>query len=269
MDVGNIFQIIITAVVQGITEFLPISSSGHIFFVNELFSWKDINLTLMISAHLGTLFAVSIYFWQDFKNYLIFGPLEFFKKKKTFNFKLFLNLVCSSIPIIILGAFLKLQNINYIYNPSLIAYSAIFFSFLLFFSDKNKTNKKITDISFKDSFFIGILQIFALVPGSSRAGLCITGARFLGYNRISSAKYSMYLSIPAILGASFMMFFDIIKQNSLFLWIETLLVFLLSFLIAYFTISFFIRLLKKINFKIFVIYRIVVAIIFLILFNFF
>ena len=93
MDVGNIFQIIITAVVQGITEFLPISSSGHIFFVNELFSWKDINLTLMISAHLGTLFAVSIYFWQDFKNYLIFGPIEVFKKKKTFNFKLFINLV--------------------------------------------------------------------------------------------------------------------------------------------------------------------------------
>jgi undecaprenyl-diphosphatase len=268
MNVDNIFQIIITAVVQGITEFLPISSSGHIFFVNELFSWKDINLTLMIAAHLGTLFAVIIYFWKDFKNYLIFGPLEFFKKKKTFNFNLFLNLVCSSIPLIIFGAFIKLQNIN-IYNSSLIAYSAIFFSLLLLYSDKNKTNKKLTDISFKDSFFIGILQIFALVPGSSRAGLCITGARFLGYNRISSAKYSMYLSIPAISGASFMMFFDIIKQNSIFIWIETTLVFFLSFLIAYFTISFFIKLLKKINFKIFVIYRILVAIIFLILFNFF
>ena len=269
MNADNIFQIIVTSVVQGITEFLTNSSSGHLFFVNELFSWKDINLTLMIAAHLGTLFAVTIYFWQDFKNYLIFGPLEFFKKKKTFNFNLFLNLVCSSIPIMIFGAFLKLQNINYIYNLSLIACSAIFFSLLLLFSDKNKTNKKLTDISFKDSFFIGILQIFALVPGSSRAGLCITAARFLGYNRICSAKYSMYLSIPAISGASFMMFFDVIKQNSLFLWIETALVFFLSFLIAYFTISFFIKLLKKINFKIFAIYRILIAIIFLISFNFF
>tara|TARA_B100001013_G_scaffold213083_1_gene129686 strand:+ start:1041 stop:1850 length:810 start_codon:yes stop_codon:yes gene_type:complete len=269
MNADSIFQIIVTAIVQGITEFLPISSSGHLFFVNELFSWNDINLTLIIAAHLGTLFAVIIYFWQDFKNYLIFGPLEFFKKKKTFNFNLFLNLICSSIPIIILGAFLKLQKINYVYNSTLIAYCAIFFSLLLFFSDKKKTNKKLADISFKDSFFIGILQIFALVPGSSRAGLCITAARFLGYNRICSAKYSMYLSIPAISGASFMMFFDVIKQNSLFLWIETALVFFLSFLIAYFTISFFIKLLKKINFKIFVIYRILVAIIFLTLFNFF
>ena len=82
MNADNIFQILITSVVQGITEFLPISSSGHILFFNELFSWEDINLTLMIAAHLGTLLAVSIYFWKDFKNYLIFGPLEVFKKKK-------------------------------------------------------------------------------------------------------------------------------------------------------------------------------------------
>ena len=133
----------------------------------------------------------------------------------------------------------------------------------------NKTKKKLNDISFKDSFIIGIFQIFALIPGSSRTGVCITAARFLGFNRICAAKYSMYLSIPAISGATFLMFFDIIKQNSFFLWIEVISVFFLSFLFAYFTISFFIKLLKKINFKIFVIYRIIVALSFLILFNFF
>ena len=99
--------------------------------------------------------------------------------------------------------------------------------------------------------------------------MCITAARFLGLNRICAAKYSMYLSIPAISGATFLMFFDVLKQNSFFLWIEIITVFFLSFLFAYFTISFFIKLLKKVNFKIFVIYRIIVAVSFLILLNFF
>ena len=137
-----------------------------------------------------------------------------------------------------------------------------------FFSDRNETKKKLNDISFKDSFIIGIFQIFALIPGSSRAGVCITAARFLGFNRICATKYSMYLSIPTISGATFLMFFDLIKENSFFLWIEVISVFFLSFLFAYFTISFFIKLLKKINFKIFVIYRIIVALSFLIFLNF-
>ena len=269
MDFENLSQILVTAIVQGVTEFLPISSSGHLIFINELFSWKDINLTLIVAAHLGTLFAVTNYFWEDCKKYFLLGPLEIFSKKKTFNFNLFLNLFYSSIPIIILGAFLKFYKINYIYHSWLIACSAIIFSLLLFFSDKNKTTKKLDDISFKDSFIIGIFQIFALIPGSSRTGVCITAARFLGFNRICAVKYSMYLSIPAISGATFLMFFDIIKQNSFFPWIEVISVFFLSFLFSYFTISFFIKLLKKINFKIFVIYRIIVALSFLILFNFF
>jgi len=267
MDLENLLQILVTAIVQGITEFLPVSSSGHLFYINELFSWKDINLTLIIAAHLGTLFAVINYFWEDFKKYFLLGPLEIFVKKKTSNFNLFLNLICGSIPIVILGGFLKFYKINYIYHSWIIACSAIIFSLLLFFSDKNKTTKELNDISFKDSFIIGVFQIFALIPGASRAGLCITAARFLGFNRICAAKYSMYLSIPAISGAAFLMFFEIIKQNSFFLWIEAISVFFLSFLFAYFTISFFIKLLKRINFKIFVIYRIIVAFFFLILFN--
>ena len=84
MDFGNLLQILVTAIVQGITEFLPISSSGHLIFINELFSWKDINLTLIVAAHLGTLFAVINYFWEDCKKYFLLGPLEIFNKNKTF-----------------------------------------------------------------------------------------------------------------------------------------------------------------------------------------
>ena len=82
MDFENLLQILVTAIVQGITEFLPISSSGHLIFINELFSWKDINLTLIVAAHLGTLFAVTNYFWEDCKKYFLLGPLEIFSKKK-------------------------------------------------------------------------------------------------------------------------------------------------------------------------------------------
>ena len=266
MDFENLLQILVTAIVQGITEFLPISSSGHLIFINELFSWKDINLVLIVTAHLGTLFAVINYFWKDCKKYFFFGFLEIFSKKKTLNFNLFLKLFYSYIPIIIFGAFLQFYKINYIYHSWLIACSAIIFSLLLFFSDKNKTKRKINDISFKDAVVIGIFQIFALIPGSSRAGVCITAARFLGFNRICAAKYSMYLSIPTIFGASFLIILDILKENSLIFWIEIISIFSLSFLFAFFTISFFLELLKKFNFTIFIIYRILVAILFLIFF---
>ena len=219
----------------------------------------------MISAHLGTLVAVIIYFWNDFKKFYLLAPLEILQNKKKSNFYFFLKIVTSSIPLIIIGAFLKLYGFKYIYSPSIIALSAIIFSLLLLLSDKNDRKKKINDISFKDSFIIGIVQIFALIPGSSRAGLCITASRFLGLDRISSAKYSMYLSIPAISGATFFMLLEIIKKNSMVLWFEIISIFFISFIFAYFTISFFIKLLKKIIFKFFVFYRIIAAVIFLLL----
>ena len=268
MYTENIVQIFFTSVIQGITEFLPISSSGHLFFLNSLFSWEDINLTLIISAHFGTLLAVTIYFNNDLKKYFLLGPLEIFKKKKTNNYKFFLKIVCSSIPIIIFGFLAKLYKISYIYNSTTISCSAIFFSILLLFSDKNKNDKEISNLSYKESFLIGLFQIFALIPGASRAGLCITAARFMGFSRISAAKYSMFLSVPAILGASFLMFINITNTNSNIIWIEAGCVFLLSFLFAYFTISFFIKLLKRISFRFFVIYRIIFAIFCLVLFSF-
>ena len=268
METNSLLQILITSIVQGITEFLPISSSGHLFLINKYFEWEEISLILIVTAHLGTLFAVIYYFWEDFKKYFIFGSLEIFKKNKTSNFKLLINIFYSSMPIIFFGFIIIFNKLNFIYSPLIISFSAIFFSLLLLISDKNETKTNIKDISFKDAIAIGFFQIFALIPGSSRTGVCISCARFLGFNRICATKYSMYLSIPAILGATLLIFFEILKKNSFFLWIEVSLVFILSFLLAFLTISFFLKLLKKINFTIFVIYRIVIALFFLILFYF-
>ena len=135
MVLENIFQIITTSIIQGITEFLPISSSGHLFFINKLFSWSDINLTLMISAHLGTLLAVINYFWIDFKRYFIIAPFEILKKNKNSDFYLFTNIFYSSIPIILFGFLITVFDVNYIYKAWVISSSAIFFSLLLFFSN--------------------------------------------------------------------------------------------------------------------------------------
>ncbi len=262
----NLLKIFFNSIIQGITEFLPISSSGHLFIINHLFAWDKMSLALIVSAHLGTLLAVIYYFWKDVKKFFFYGALEIFQKKKTVNNKIFLSLFYSSIPIIIIGFFFKFYNLNNLLHPITISFIAILFSIILFISDKNKKKKKITQITFKDSIIIGIFQIFSLIPGSSRAGVCISAARFLGFNRICAAKYSMYLSIPTIFGASFLIILDILKENSLIFWIEIISIFSLSFLFAFFTISFFLELLKKFNFTIFIIYRILVAILFLIFF---
>ena len=141
-------------------------------------------------------------------------------------------------------------------------FSNNFFAIILFIADKSKIKKKIIDLSTLDALIIGFFQIFSLIPGSSRAGLCISGARFLGLDRISAAIYSMYLSIPSISGAAFLIIFQITKNISSFSWFEIFFAFILSFIFAFMTIDFFIKILRKINLTFFVIYRIIIAILF-------
>jgi len=260
MITENLIQILLTSIVQGITEFLPVSSSGHISYLNELFQWEDIKLTLMVSAHFGTLFAVIYYFWNDVKKYFFLGFIFFFKGKKTINSKMLINILYSTLPIIIFGSLLLYSSIQMVYNKWVIVSATIFFAIILYISDKSKIKKSLYDLSTLDAIIIGLFQIFSLIPGSSRAGLCMSGARFLGLDRINSAKYAMYLSIPAILGASFLIIIEIIRNASLYSWTEIFSVFILSFFLAFITIRFFMKILKKINLTFFVIYRIVLGI---------
>jgi len=262
MAAENLIQILLTSIIQGITEFLPVSSSGHISFLNELFNWSDIKLTLMVSAHFGTLFAVMYYFRCDVKKFFISGFFSLLKKEKTINSKIFLNIVYSTIPILIFGIIITLGSIQIIYNKWTIITATIFFAIILFLADKSKINKKIENLTIFDALIIGFFQLFALIPGSSRAGLCISGARFLGLDRISAATYSMYLAIPSVSGAVFLSIIEITRNTSSFSWLEIFSVFCLSFLFALVTIDFFIKILRKINLTFFVIYRIIIAILF-------
>ena len=240
-------EVIILSVIQGVTEFIPVSSSAHLIIISNISNFNLNSLEVDVSLHLGSLLAIVVYFWRDL--------IDFSKNKK----KLYL-IFFGSIPLIIVGYVLYISNlINHLRNLELIAWTTLIFGVLLYFSDKNKTDKVLEkDLSKKDIIFIGMLQILSLIPGVSRSGINITAGRLVRYNRVDSAKISFFLSIPALAGASLLGLKDILKDpfefNSIiFLTIS------ISFIFSYLTIKFLLYYLNKFSLKIFVFYRIILA----------
>ena len=240
-------EVIILSVIQGVTEFIPVSSSAHLIIISNISDFNLNSLEVDVSLHLGSLLAIVVYFWRDL--------IDFSKNKK----KLYL-IFFGSIPLIIVGYVLYISNLIYhLRNLELIAWTTLIFGVLLYFSDKNKTDKILEkDLSKKDIIFIGMLQILSLIPGVSRSGINITAGRFVKYSRIDSAKISFFLSIPALAGASLLGLKDILKDpfefNSIiFLTIS------ISFIFSYLTIKFLLYYLDKFSLKIFVFYRIILA----------
>ena len=240
-------EVIILSVIQGVTEFIPVSSSAHLIIISNISNFNLNSLEVDVSLHLGSLLAIVVYFWRDL--------IDFSKNKK----KLYL-IFFGSIPLIIVGYVLYISNLMYhLRNLELIAWTTLIFGLLLYFSDKNKTDKIVEkDLSKKDIIFIGMLQILSLIPGVSRSGINITAGRFVKYSRIDSAKISFFLSIPALAGASLLGLKDILKDpfefNSIiFLTIS------ISFIFSYLTIKFLLYYLNKFSLKIFVFYRIILA----------
>ena len=195
-------EILILSAIQGISEFLPISSSAHLILISSLYDLKSGSLLIDISLHLGSLFAIIFYFRKDL-----------FDLKN--NSKLLQLIIIGSIPLIIFGYILHSTELIYLLrNIKVIAWTTLFFGIILFFSDQRKTNKNIsTNLDYKTIIFIGIFQVLALIPGVSRAGITLTAARFLKFNRIDSSKISFLLSIPALTGASFLGLKDIFNQT--------------------------------------------------------
>ena len=244
-------EILILSAIQGISEFLPISSSAHLILISSLYDLKSGSLLIDISLHLGSLFAIIFYFRKDL-----------FDLKN--NSKLLQLIIIGSIPLIIFGYILYSTELIYLLrNVKIIAWTTLFFGIILFFADQQEFDKNITaNLNTKSIIFIGLFQILALIPGVSRAGITLTAARFLKFNRVDSSKISFLLSIPALSGASFLGLKDAINQS---LEINYLIIIsiLLSFLFSYITVKFFINYINKFSLNIFVIYRILVAIILL------
>ena len=248
-------EIFILSIVQGVSEFLPISSSAHLILVSNLYNIKNSSLLIDISLHLGSLLAIVFYFRKDLFN---------LKENK----KLLQLILIGSIPLIIFGYILHTTEvIDLLRNIKVIAWTTLFFGIILFFSDQRKVNKNISnDLNFKDIIFIGTFQMLALIPGVSRAGITITAARFLKFNRFDSGKISFLLSIPALAGASFLGLKDAFSQSIQFNYL-IIAATGLSFIFSYLTVRFFLIYINKFSLNIFVIYRILIAsILFLIIY---
>ena len=252
----DIIEIVVLSLIQGVSEFLPISSSAHLIIVSSLYEFKSSSLLIDVSLHLGSLLAIVFFFRK-----------ELFNIRN--NHKLLLLIITGSIPLVIFGYFLHRTGFIYLLRDiKIIAWATFIFGILLYFADQNRFDKKMSsDLNFKTIFYIGLFQTLALIPGVSRAGITITIARLLKFNRYDSSKISFLLAIPALTGASVLSLKDILNQSYDFNYF-ILLSIALSFLFSYFTVKFFLKYISKFSLNIFVIYRILIALfLFIIIYN--
>ena len=244
-------EIFILSLIQGIAEFLPVSSSSHLIIASEYLKLEK-SLAIDVSLHLGSFLAVIVYFYKD--------VLNFYKDKI-----IFFKIIISSIPVMLVGFILVETNlIEKIRNIETIAWTTLIFGVLLFVSDKFTIEKTIEkNFSFKSAIFIGSLQILALIPGVSRSGIAITAARFLGFERVDSAKISFLISIPILGAVSIFGFKNIIFSETQEFAELNLLAIIFAFFFSLISIKYFLSYLNKFSLNIFVYYRVLLGIILL------
>ena len=245
-------EIFILSLIQGVTEFLPISSSSHLILVSNYLEFDNQGLTIDVSLHIGSFFAVILYFYKDLIN--------FYQNKA-----LFLKILISSLPIMIIGFVLvQIDFINKVRNVEVIAWTTILFGILLYFSDKFQLKKNLkNDFDFKSALIIGFLQILSLVPGVSRSGIAITIARLLKFKRPDAAKISFLISIPILAAVSIFGLQNILfAEDAKFTKLNILTIFL-SFIFSFITIKYFLEYIKKFNLNLFVYYRIFLGLVLL------
>ena len=247
-------EILILSFIQGVTEFLPISSSSHLIIISKYSNFTSQGLSIDVSLHIGSLIAVLSYFHKDL--------LDFVR-----NFKLFVKILIASIPVIIFGFFLVLTNlIEELRNIKIIGWTTLVFGIFLYLSDKFKLEKTIeSDFTFRSAIIIGLIQIFSLIPGVSRSGVTITAARVLKFNRVDAAKISFLLSIPTLGAVSIFGMKNIFLSDNLSFSMLNLSSIFFSFIFSLFTIKYFLEYINKFSLGLFVIYRIFLGIILLLI----
>ncbi len=245
-------EVLILSLIQGVTEFLPISSSSHLILFSKLANLQNQSLSLDVSLHIGSFLAVITFFYKDL--------IEFVKNKD-----LFIKILISSLPVMILG-FLLIQTdlISELRNIKVIGWMTLLFGVLLYISDKFNMHKNIeSDFTYRSALMIGFLQMISLVPGVSRSGVTITAARLLKFNRYDAAKISFLLSIPTLAVVSIYGIKNIVSAENMNISFLNLLSILLSFVFSLITIKYFLQYIKSFSLDIFVIYRVILGIVIL------
>ena len=256
----TLFEIIILAIIQGLTEFLPISSSAHLILPAEVLGWKSQGLAFDVAVHVGSLLAVMIYFRQDIWRLSLAWFSQGFSKNQSTDSKLAWWVIIGTIPAGLFGFLMKDWIELNARTALVIAITTIVFGLLLWYADvKAKQHKTTKDLSLKDTVIIGLAQAMAVIPGTSRSGATMTAGLLLGLSRESAARFSFLLSIPIILAAGLFATLDLIGDESAVDWSELFYGAAFSFVAAYFCIYLFLSWIAKIGMLPFVIYRLLLG----------
>ena len=251
-----ILHLVILAAVQGLTEFLPISSSGHLALVPEFLGWPDQGLVMDVAVHVGTLFAVLAYLYRDV-GAMLSGIGRFLKGRSDPGARLFMLLVIGTLPVVIAGYALHHYGTEMLRSIVVIAWATLGFGILLWIADQvGMTVRRIEHLGFFDVIIIGLAQCLALIPGTSRSWVTMTAARFIGMERIDAARFSMLLSIPVIIAAGTLSGIDIYKSGDVTLAADAFVAAGLAFIFALIAIVLMMSWLRRASFLPFVIYRI-------------
>ena len=257
----EILQIIILAIVQGITEFLPVSSSAHLILVPILTEWQDQGLAIDVAAHLGSLFAVLLYFRNDVIKLSVAGIHSCKTRSITGNDeRLFWQLALATLPVLIIGFLAHDIVSTYLRNPLIIAAASIVFGLLLLYADKSaKHDVNMSSLTFKNFVVIGLAQVLALIPGTSRSGITMTAGLMLGLDRQGAARVSFLMAIPVILCAAAYESLKLLQLQAQVDLLNFLLTAAMSAISAFLAIHYFLRFLDRIGMLPFVIYRLLLG----------
>lgn len=256
-----ILQIVVLALIQGITEFLPISSSGHLLLVPAITGWADQGVLTDVMVHMGSFLAVVVYFWRDCLN-LAAGGIDLLRGRVTPWGKLAMLIVVATIPAIAFG--LVLDKIGFMdavrRMPEIVAWNAIVFGILLYVCDRfGLSVRRMSDMALAPALIIGLAQAIAIIPGTSRSGITMTAARALGFERPEAARFAFLLGIPAIAGAGVLKLGDAVA-NGATISFSMLLTAVLTFFVALGTITILMKLVRHMSFLPFAAYRVLLGI---------
>ncbi|AKQ43036.1 Undecaprenyl-diphosphatase [Aurantiacibacter atlanticus] len=254
-------QLLLIAVVQGITEFLPISSSGHLILIPHLTNFPDQGPMIDVAVHVGSLLAIIIYFWRDVLGLAKGGFASIGIGKEPEQKRLFWWVVVGTIPAVAVGLFLKLGGYLESFRiTDLVAVNLIVYGLLLGAADRwGKQTKSYEDVTWRDALLVGLAQAMALIPGTSRSGSTMTMARILGYKRVEAARFSFLLAIPAVAGAGLLAALDLAEASAQ-MQTDALIAGALTFVAAFLTMAFLMNFLKKASMLVFVVYRVAMGI---------
>jgi len=262
-----LFQLILVAVIQGLTEFLPVSSSGHLILLPGLSGIEDQGLAIDVAVHVGTLFAVILFFWSDVKLALAGTGRLLRGKLDTAGAFLALCLAIATVPVVIAGLVLHVTGLaDAMRSVAVIGWTMLIFGIVLYWADQTGAQERTAERwMLRHAVVMGLWQAVALIPGTSRAGITITGARLLGYGRSDAARLSMLMSIPTIMASGALLGLDVIGQADMALARDAAIAAAFAFVAALLALGVMMRLLRSVSFTPYVIYRVILGVVLLVI----